>query len=780
MDSVGSTSADDTASIRNDTALGGSWASIKHNNAGTTLPDDSGVEQATILPTKPQFQSRRLVSGALPLELQALLDEWYLRRASLKPPPCAMSGGRTKAVHKTHSGKPARYEHKDGEKLEVVLYTLPELEHFKEKHVMVVQGPTKGPFIVSFLNRLKRVTNAVPYFVWEGVRSNDEDGWERDPSVRKFTTPNTKAEPKKPGTPDDNAETEDDSDDSEAEHLDDNVKTEADAQPGLAQEDDWQYSPEPEQQLSTIPQDLRIILNKWYSHKGSKQPPPCAMEYSKTKYLNTSKRGNPCTFTHCNGLGLTISVCALPEFVHSSVKAKHIIVAKATSLGPFIIGFVGGRSSGPPVPYHIWEGFEAKNPDGWEEKPSIHKQLSRRSGGEAAKRLVEHSADSDHADESEGESISHASELRTQFSASSKLEQNIDSNSQIASNASRSNDITNDNPMPENIRQVINEWCDREGPSYKLDSLPCATITHYNTLSRSSGGRPVAWEHVNGEKLKVSMYPLRGTVVKYGAQDKNIVVAQGQSLKPCLISYVPGGANTEMVRFRIWKGIEGDKDGYEQGYSVKKIFLAKSATGGKTTPKNKSVPLQKRKSLPRFPKTETDEKYIQSDLTTRKRKRPDDDLDSSLIIGQSPSKQLRTRNRDSSTTTRPSPLAIKNHIQNNAVFLFYSQNSETPRVRLLSACDTVQKLFAQAIAGDLFDDTGGIALKKGGGGKVLSIRFGCIRKETEISKNISVVEEDEEDFEALIRAIEARDWWFGGKSGDLVEGSGTVEVRAKR
>jgi hypothetical protein len=47
----------------------------------------------------------------------------------------------------------------------------------------------------------------------------------------------------------------------------------------------------------------------------------------------------------------------------------------------------------------------------------------------------------------------------------------------------------------------------------------------------------------------------------------------------------------------------------------------------------------------------------------------------------------------------------------------------------------------------------------------------------EISKNILVVEGDEEDFEALVRAIEARDWWVIGKSEDLVKGIRTVEVK---
>jgi hypothetical protein len=82
-------------------------------------------------------------------------------------------------------------------------------------------------------------------------------------------------------------------DDSEAEHVEKKIKVEGDAQPDFAQEDKWQRSPEPERLLTTVPKEIRTLLNRWYSHKGSKQPPPCAVDYARIKYLNTAKLETP-------------------------------------------------------------------------------------------------------------------------------------------------------------------------------------------------------------------------------------------------------------------------------------------------------------------------------------------------------------------------------------------------------------------------------------------------------------------------------------------------------
>lgn len=104
------------------------------------------------------------------------------------------------------------------------------------------------------------------------------------------------------------------------------------------------------------------------------------------------------------------------------------------------------------------------------------------------------------------------------------------------------------------------------------------------------------------------------------------------------------------------------------------------------------------------------------------------------------------------------------HIQNNAVFLFYPKGSLQPRARVFGACNTIQKLFAQALAGDVFDEDTTVA-------RVLSIRVAGQRKAK------AVVEDDEQDYDDVIDALKEAPCWAINNGG--ISGSCTVEVRAK-
>jgi hypothetical protein len=782
--SAGTTSIVNQSGFRNDARPDDSFMAVQKDRTDDSTP--AGPVRYPVPPfnAQTQTQSRRLLSGILPPEVRATLDQWCAERGIHQPPPCAIPDYIIRPVFTSDVTRLARYQHEDGEQLEAMLYTLPELApRFKERSIVVVQGPTKGPFIIRYFDRVPNAKGKVSYFIWNGSNCNDPLGWESEPSIRKVIMPmmpgwnhgENRAEVLKH-----NMDTVGPEGNPELDEVEDHVKAEENPQPYYAREDDWQQSPEPDEPLMTIPKEIRTLLNRWYSYRGSKQPPSCAIEHTQTKYLNTSKAGNAYAFTDRDGVRMKLSVCILPEFANASAKRKYIIVAEGQGRGPFIVSFVGHRGSNA---YQIWEGLDAEDPNGWKNIASIYKTTDFHGGsvGEPKSNLTDfvsdgvfHDPDGDLNNTSSGIPIRDASQSYTVTASKSTgriMSYNIDSDR-----------VADENPLPQNIKQLVHQWCDRVGPSVKLESLPFATGNHPSTLIRTPTGRPVAWEYKDGSKLTVSMYPLRGTEFKLGGGDKNrVIVAQGPNLEPSVIAYLHTGSMEKQASYRIWKGIGGDKDGFESGCSVKKIFLAKTANVGKTARKNKAAPVKKRNPLPRFQDAEPDVKSAKSDPAPHKRKRPDDDPDSILMTGQSPSKQLRTRDRNPPSITRPPPSAITKHIQNNTVFLFYSPSYKNPRVRLFSACDTVQKLFAQALAGDLFDDSGGTAPKGSPtGSRVLSFRFGGIRKVMETSKNILVVEEDEEDFEALVRAIEARDWWTSGKSGDLVGGSGAVEVRAKR
>ena len=150
----------------------------------------------------------------------------------------------------------------------------------------------------------------------------------------------------------------------------------------------------------------------------------------------------------------------------------------------------------------------------------------------------------------------------------------------------------------------------------------------------------------------------------------------------------------------------------------------------------------------------------------KKRKRADSEFketeDQSLI-------------RDATTKFTPwtaeLPLNTTNnkHIRRNTVLLFFSAHSPTPRVRLLHVCDTAKELFAQALAGGLFDEP----LDRGDGDLVLLATLGPSRRV------MRLLGSDEKHYWNLFVAIKVLPCWVAMPGGG-VEGSCTVEIRAMR
>jgi hypothetical protein len=61
--------------------------------------------------------------------------------------------------------------------------------------------------------------------------------------------------------------------------------------------------------------------------------------------------------------------------------------------------------------------------------------------------------------------------------------------------------------MPENIKELINAWCNQQSAGYDLCTLPCAILSSPESLCQSrSSERPVTWMHTNGDIVKVARY----------------------------------------------------------------------------------------------------------------------------------------------------------------------------------------------------------------------------------------------------------------------------------
>ena len=338
-------------------------------------------------------------------------------------------------------------------------------------------------------------------------------------------------------------------------------------------------------------------------------------------------------------------------------------------------------------------------------------------------------------------------------------------------------------------------------------------------MYKSTGGRPTEWHHKDGERLDVKLYGLPDIKCKKGYSYRAIV-ASGPTHGPYLIWYA--GRTSTGATYKIWYGLSGgDTYGFEETASILKGSKVADTTAsvatapgqvGREANNNKNKTAQKKNAKkpenptwarqsytadgtarittnvlrpkPAPPQTcvpDISSEYRKSShlSTSHKRKRHSaEPTDYNKLLasfsrtvepaahGSQASRQAPQLASHRPDTQVP-PEGLDQHIQNNAVFLFYPAQhpaQQQPRVRLFTACNSSQKLFAQALAGDLFAGPSST--------KVLSVRIGG---QTE---SRAVVQDDELDFQDLVTAIKGARCWAGDKEG-LVVGSCTVEVRAK-
>jgi hypothetical protein len=113
---------------------------------------------------------------------------------------------------------------------------------------------------------------------------------------------------------------------------------------------------------------------------------------------------------------------------------------------------------------------------------------------------------------------------------------------------------------------------------------------------------------------------------------------------------------------------------------------------------------------------------------------------------------------------------LKKHIKENVMFLFYNLAGKKTGANFFAECDSVYKLFGQAVQAKAY----GLADERWKPeGNVLSIRFGA--GQSDIGQDMRVFEGSEKNFAAVVDAIEQRDWWTE-KNGAII-GSGILEVR---
>ena len=231
-------------------------------------------------------------------------------------------------------------------------------------------------------------------------------------------------------------------------------------------------------------------------------------------------------------------------------------------------------------------------------------------------------------------------------------------------------------------------------------------------------------------------------------------------------------------------GVDGDKEGWESGYSVYKCIEAEAPAealadaqgwerGGHSVYKCQPGAAQASGVNRAVEYDESDGEEEEEDADeTNYTMTPNVATRSSVRQQtQKAQKEISPKPTVTCSSARHSPaiplVDLQLHLLNNQICLFYSSTSgKAPRTWLFNSCDTVQKLCAEAVAGDVFPDT-----QANSGCRVLSIRLGGLP-----NKKMVVGEDENDDFtEMLYKLTTTR--WFARTDGEIID-SGTVEIRA--
>lgn len=734
----------------------------KHSN-GTNL--HSSASHTSESDTPEHFHH-----GDLPQELILLMEQWTVQRGTKAPLPCSRrSGSWEKWFHRNEKGYNYVFRQVTGDKVTVRLVRLnSSFDGYTNRVVLVAEGPKFAP---SLIRAQKRIRGGVWYRVWKGIRAEGNDGFEPAPAI-------VKAAPdaiegiiaKLRGRPT--------QDDKNADHIMTGAIEFMNEESSADERDDTEHDPitpqnathtsnkalqtastsrlrpdDPQYFRQDLPAELKLLMGQWIIRHGTKEPFPCALNYSNREKWFKNDKGYDYDFRHINGNKVAPRVFKLGNFLGGH-EGKAVIVAEGRNFDPCILRFPRQLQSpyGVGVFYHVWKGIRAKGDDGFDPGTPILKGAPIAIDG-----MLEYfrtrPIPEDIAKSLPPKHRKITLQYRKDVQKTSKREQG---NVTYYPTRQPTNDPIAD-ALPQKCEDLIQEWL-RAHPEQGYGTLPCATTSADTFLNHGHGsGTPMIWKYKDGRSLQAQMYNLPSSS-RPGKSllRKRVIIVRGDNFGPCIVAHKPGPDATSLKgAAKIWLGVRGNKHGFEPGVSVYKTYAGdKQPTNGPRVP------------TPPYQRFHADDPEDDSSSGPRvKRNRPD--LDAGRHCSTLAAPNLEPKEGVSRGVSAVPLRTLRPHLMHNLVCLFYAPDKPAPRIRLFNACDTPQKLFAQAMAGELFDPSE----KSKSGSRVLRIRFG---KSTPTP--LVLVEGDENDFEALLEGVASSGCFTERK--DAIEGSGSIEVRA--
>lgn len=130
--------------------------------------------------------------------------------------------------------------------------------------------------------------------------------------------------------------------------------------------------------------------------------------------------------------------------------------------------------------------------------------------------------------------------------------------------------------LPTHLNDLLEQWYARHGRT----APNCVCRRSESTMSElwcsKPSNTPVTWLHRSGVPLNVTWYPLPGNQGRSQVDSLKLIVVSGPGVAPCIVAYKNAGGHIAGIKehgvvYRIWRGLDGDIEGFEVSPSVIKM-----------------------------------------------------------------------------------------------------------------------------------------------------------------------------------------------------------------
>lgn len=151
-----------------------------------------------------------------------------------------------------------------------------------------------------------------------------------------------------------------------------------------------------------------------------------------------------------------------------------------------------------------------------------------------------------------------------------------DTSQSPCSSSARNGNLPVDRVLPAHLNDQLERWASRHGRSGPKCIYRRSEASMSELWYRQKSSAPVTWLHRSGVSLNVTWYHLPGTPVIEEKHGPKLIVVSGPGVAPSIVAYKNAGGFIAGVKetgvvYRIWQGLDGDRDGFEISPSVIKI-----------------------------------------------------------------------------------------------------------------------------------------------------------------------------------------------------------------